>query len=60
VNSSDNMGYLNSVLSSSSQVHAEDAPRRQARWKGKGALREETGKEKKKDKKKKMRRELWS
>jgi len=26
VNSSDNMGYLNSVLSSSSQVHAEDAP----------------------------------
>ena len=26
VNSSNNMGYLNSVLSSSSQVHAEDAP----------------------------------
>lgn len=26
VNSSNNMGYLNSVLSSSSQVHADDAP----------------------------------
>lgn len=26
VNSSNNMGYLNSVLSSSSQVHAEDEP----------------------------------
>jgi hypothetical protein len=57
------MGYLNSVLSSSSQVHAEDAPRRQARWKGKGAPRKRGKKrerKKKKIKKKKMRRELWS
>jgi hypothetical protein len=50
------MGYLNSVLSSSSQVHAEDAPRRQARWKGKGAPRKRGKKRERKKKKIKKKR----